>query len=733
VSDVFDPYRRWLGIPQAEQPPHHYRLLGIGLFEDDADVIEEAADRQMSHVQRHKTGKHSALSQKLLNELAAAKLCLLDKRRKAAYDEELRSQLPSAQPGAADVSADNQSSGPPHARVWRQTAVLAVAATVLAIVLAGAFLLRTPGEAQIAVEVPPSDKHDAQPPHQPETTAPEIPEGPPSLKESGDPDDPSSSEDMRPEPVVAPALAKSALPKGPPAPPAERQDKPSADKSTEDKPKAPIPTPNDHGGNVGRDIAAEPNATAPVKREPVPDDAAFKSATQALREQMENLRAQANGPDGKLKLARRLRELAQQPDINAPSRYVLLRQAYAAAAEAGDYAEAATAIRRLAERFEVKPTALKAEALTRINQVQESPQQQSALVDAALELIAEAAVADDYPTAERIAQLAAAAARTLKDRDRNEQVRLRSKELAELAREYDALGDQRATLQSDPADPQANLAIGSFQCLYKSDWQDGLKRLARGSDATLKQLAQQELAAPTDAGSRQNLAAAWRALAAECSGDAKIGFQLRAAYWLRMAQDDLAEADRVKVGRQLAEMNADPDFADRARRWLEGRVNGFRYPEEIDCAQEQRNFRLSDAFNPSAPWRLSLEFKCAAPDAAGPLLQIGCGQQVRGPLCIRVDDADKLFVELVDLDDNSKRYALNYQMTPARRLEWRHVEIEYLPADHSIVIELDQRRVAAAICPFAPDVRRPVAVQIGVETDGRRFSGSVRRISFENQ
>ena len=180
-------------------------------------------------------------------------------------------------------------------------------------------------------------------------------------------------------------------------------------------------------------------------------------------------------------------------------------------------------------------------------------------------------------------------------------------------------------------------------------------------------------------------------------------------------------------------MNADPDFANRPRRWLEGRVNGFRYPDEIDCAQEQLSFELSDSFNPLASWRLSLEFKRAAPEAVGPLLQIGGGQQTRGPFCIRLDDADKLLVELIELNDASKEYALNYQMAPGGRLEWRHVDIEYLPADHSIVIELDQRRVAAAICPFAPDIRRPVTLQIGVGADGRRFAGSVRKISFENQ
>ena len=93
MSAEFDPYRRWLGIPPHEQPPHHYRLLGIGVFEDDPDVIEEAADRQMSHVQTHKTGQYSALSQKLLNELSAAKLCLLNPDEKNAYDAQLRAQL----------------------------------------------------------------------------------------------------------------------------------------------------------------------------------------------------------------------------------------------------------------------------------------------------------------------------------------------------------------------------------------------------------------------------------------------------------------------------------------------------------------------------------------------------------------------------------------------------------------------------------------------------------------
>ena len=97
MAEGFDPYHKWLGIPPAEQPPHHYRLLGIAIFESDPDVIEHAADRQMAHVRSLATGKYAQYTQKLLNELAAAKVCLLCATEKAAYDQELRARLGATQ------------------------------------------------------------------------------------------------------------------------------------------------------------------------------------------------------------------------------------------------------------------------------------------------------------------------------------------------------------------------------------------------------------------------------------------------------------------------------------------------------------------------------------------------------------------------------------------------------------------------------------------------------------
>jgi hypothetical protein len=89
----FDPYRKWLGIPPEEQPPNYYRLLGIPLFEGDPDVIINAADRQIGHVRRFQAGQYAEVCQRVLNELAAARICLLDPVRKREYDQQLFFEL----------------------------------------------------------------------------------------------------------------------------------------------------------------------------------------------------------------------------------------------------------------------------------------------------------------------------------------------------------------------------------------------------------------------------------------------------------------------------------------------------------------------------------------------------------------------------------------------------------------------------------------------------------------
>lgn len=101
MAGEFNPYHVWLGIPPDELPANYYRLLGLRLFEDNRDVIDNAADRQSAHLRTFQSGKNGALTQKLLNEVAAARVCLLDPKKRADYDKQLRAKLPRATPTAA--------------------------------------------------------------------------------------------------------------------------------------------------------------------------------------------------------------------------------------------------------------------------------------------------------------------------------------------------------------------------------------------------------------------------------------------------------------------------------------------------------------------------------------------------------------------------------------------------------------------------------------------------------
>ncbi|MGA2255180.1 MAG: hypothetical protein ABSG53_11000 [Thermoguttaceae bacterium] len=96
AHENFDPYHKWLGISPKDQPPHHYRLLAIDLFESDPDVISAAADKQMAFIRSFQTGKNAQFSHKILNEIAAARVCLLNVPKKAFYDGTLRARIAAA-------------------------------------------------------------------------------------------------------------------------------------------------------------------------------------------------------------------------------------------------------------------------------------------------------------------------------------------------------------------------------------------------------------------------------------------------------------------------------------------------------------------------------------------------------------------------------------------------------------------------------------------------------------
>lgn len=112
MADEFDPYHVWLGIPPNQQPPTHYRLLGIEQFESNPDVIDAAASRQTAYLHQLASGPNRKASQQILNEVAAARRCLLNSDSKKSYDQQLQQINPQGESHANDASATSESKSP---------------------------------------------------------------------------------------------------------------------------------------------------------------------------------------------------------------------------------------------------------------------------------------------------------------------------------------------------------------------------------------------------------------------------------------------------------------------------------------------------------------------------------------------------------------------------------------------------------------------------------------------
>jgi len=388
VTDGFDPYHKWLGIPPAEQPPNHYRLLGISLFESDLDVIANAADQRMAHVRTFQAGRRSAESQKILNEISAAKICLLNAEKKAAYDEQLRAKTvkphpvekprpalpvatplepePAAEPApvieggpAAVAAAPRSSARLSSARRSQSWQVWAATGGVIAVMLVVAvYLIITAG---------------------PEEVGQEGQNNPPIAKRKEPPEE---------KPTPKPPEEKPKLP----------EEKPKA-KPPEEKPKPKPPK-------------EKPKQSPEPLFGPVPDAAALKEAEGQLGD------VPADAPPSKLI------DEANADGRSRAQRYVLLSRARQSATGDGDVKDALGAVDEIHKRFEIDVPALKAETraalgktLRQLAEKADAPKAHRAVAENCLRLVDEAKAAGEKDLAKALAPIALASARKSEDSD----------------------------------------------------------------------------------------------------------------------------------------------------------------------------------------------------------------------------------------------------------------------------------------------------------------------------
>ena len=148
----FDPYHKWLGIPRDLRPVTHYQLLGISPTETDAEVIEDAAIRQSTHVRTYQLGPHGEACQRVLNEIAQARRTLLDSQKRKEYDAQLpKAAVPRPQsvsdPGAKTPKKTKKKPAPTSDRGLNKGLIgglVAGAAALLAAAVGGTLWLSQP-------------------------------------------------------------------------------------------------------------------------------------------------------------------------------------------------------------------------------------------------------------------------------------------------------------------------------------------------------------------------------------------------------------------------------------------------------------------------------------------------------------------------------------------------------------------------------------------------------------
>jgi hypothetical protein len=176
--------------------------------------------------------------------------------------------------------------------------------------------------------------------------------------------------------------------------------------------------------------------------------------------------------------------------------------------------------------------------------------------DLAMPKLDEAVAADDYQTALGLVSVAISVAREADDRESVSELTARRKELERGRQRFASIQRSLDALAADPDNREANLAAGQWYCFERRRWEKGLPLLAKGADADLAAVAQQEIAGANTSQDQLKLADAWWQRAEADRSPMKSAIQMRAMHWYEQALPRLSGLEKVRVEKRLASVSA---------------------------------------------------------------------------------------------------------------------------------------------------------------------------------
>ncbi len=292
------------------------------------------------------------------------------------------------------------------------------------------------------------------------------------------------------------------------------------------------------------------------KKLEIPDDASQKDAEKTIRGLFKDDYAK-RAPGDRQALAKTLLKQGVETTDDSAARFVLFRESQDLASKAGDIDTAFKAIDEMSRIFAVNPVALKNAALTAASGTARTAEESRPIAQAYLSLADEAALARQFDVAARAAQGALAAAKKSKDMPLVTKAEAQSRAMASAQEKFDKVRKATETLAATPDHPEANQAVGEFECFVLGDWDSGLGKLAKGADPALKSLASKDLSKPTESSAQASVGDGWWDRAEKESGPTRAILRQRAAFWYEQAIPKLTGLSKVKLEKRLEEARSE--------------------------------------------------------------------------------------------------------------------------------------------------------------------------------
>jgi hypothetical protein len=267
---------------------------------------------------------------------------------------------------------------------------------------------------------------------------------------------------------------------------------------------------------------------------PVPPAPAVTAAEKVIRDVYKADYAKKKTAD-QLELAWKLLKAGEATTNDPTNRYTLFQEARTIAIKAGDVALALSAADATCREFEVNHADLTITTL----EAAAKGSSPTTVVEIALDEVEHQIQADNYPTASRFLKVAAAAAGRANSPTLTAAVAAKMKEVEATQKALEATEPERKVLAKTPDDPIAAARVGRFLCLIKGDWQAGLPLLAKGEDEKLKAAVLKDLARPSDALAKVDVADSWYDLGEGFDPRERTQARMRSLLWYQQAAPSL--------------------------------------------------------------------------------------------------------------------------------------------------------------------------------------------------